>query len=314
MKKILVCLGILFLGLIISGCNIIEDDVNQTKVVNVIMPTGTPSLALATYVEEATANKTANVEIVAGSDPLLAAFSSKSHDVIVAPVNLGAKMYQTYGDYILYKAFVWGNLYLASKKSLNSIEELNGKTVVVFGKNSTPDIVFKAILKNYPELNVNIEYAQDVSEANTMLVSNQAEIIVSAEPSLSKLKSKLNLSVIDLQQVWAEMTGSASYPQAGIFVKKSEVNKKYIKDALAVMKDAIESAILDPNQTAAAAVNIHASFASLGTETLAASIPNCHYQLLASDQAAVNYYLQMMIDLGFGKQMGEVLPDDEFFY
>ncbi len=314
MKKILLIFSILLLVGIITSCNIVNDDASKTRPVSVIMPTGTPALGLATYALEATNDGSAKVEIVAGSDPLLAAFASKSHDIIVAPVNLGAKMYQTYGDYILYKTFVWGNLYLASKAPLNSIEELNNKTVVVFGKNSTPDIVFKAILKNNPELNVNLEYVTDVSEANTMLVSGKAEIIISAEPSLSKLKSKFNLSIIDLQLVWEKMTGNASYPQAGIFVKKEEVNRKYMKDALAKMKDAIALTITNPTITAEAAVNIHTSFASLGKETLISAIPNCHYQLLESDKEAVNYYLQMMIDLGFGKQMGEVMPDDEFFY
>lgn len=313
MKKLLLLIGILFLGLMFTSCTVVDDS-EDDKNVSVIMPTGTPALALATYVEEVQTNNTAQVEIVAGSDPLLAAFSNKSHDIIVAPVNLGAKMYQTYGDYILYKTFVWGNLYLASKNQISSIADLNDKTVVVFGQNSTPDIVFKAILKNHPELNVTLTYASDVSEANTMLVSNQAEIIVSAEPSLSKLKTKFDLSIIDLQSVWQEMTGNASYPQAGIFVKREEVSKKYMQNALTKMKESITSAISNPEQTANAAVNIHTSFASLGVDTLKAAIPNCHYQLLESDKEAVNYYLQMMIDLGFGKQMGETLPNDEFFY
>ena len=37
-------------------------------------------------------------------------------------------------------------------------------------------------------------------------------------------------------------------------------------------------------------------------------------KLLESDKEAVNYYLQMMIELGFSKQMGEKLPVDEFYY
>ena len=310
MKKIILSLFIFILALTVTSCNVIEGEGVKDEL-TLIMPTGTPALALSEY---AMTNDYVKAEVVAGSDPLVAAFTSKSHDVIVAPVNLGAKMYSVYQEYVLYKTFVWGNLYLASKGELNSFKELDGKTVVAFGKNSTPDIVMQSLLKYHSDINVKVEYVSDVSEANTLLASGKAEIIVTAEPSISKLKSKLNLSVLDLQDEWAKMTGNESYPQAGIFVRKSITGKKYIKDALNDMKEAVLNANLNPSNCASYAVKLHASFASLGEQTLISAIPNCHYQILESDKEAVNYYLQMMIDLGFSKQMGGSLPVDEFYY
>lgn len=310
MRKIILSLFIFMLGLVVTSCSVTFVDGEQ-KEVSVIMPTGTPALALAEF---AMTNDYVKAEVVAGSDPLVAAFTSKSHDVIVAPVNLGAKMYSVYQEYVLYKTFVWGNLYLASKGELNSFEDIDGKKVVAFGKNSTPDIVMQALLKYHSDINVTVEYVSDVSEANTLLASGKAEIIVTAEPSISKLKSKLNLSVLDLQEEWAKMTGNESYPQAGIFVKKSVMNKKYVKDALNDMKEAVINANANPSNCAEHAVGLHASFESLGKEVLTNAIPNCHYQILESDKEAVNYYLQMMIDLGFSKQMGGSLPVDEFYY
>lgn len=310
MKKLFLSLAILFLGLLMTGCIIVDEDGNKEDL-TMIMPTGTPALALAEY---AMTNEYVKAEVVAGSDPLVAAFTSKSHDVIVAPVNLGAKMYSVYQEYVLYKTFVWGNLYLASKGELNSFKELDGKKLVAFGKNSTPDIVMQALLKHHSDINVTVEYVSDVSEANTLLASGKAEIIVTAEPSISKLKSKLNLSVLDLQEEWAKMTGNESYPQAGIFVKKSITNKKFIKDSLNEMKETVLNANANPNICADYAVELHTSFASLGKDVLVTAIPNCHYQVLESDKEAVNYYLQMMIDLGFSKQMGGSLPVDEFYY
>lgn len=310
MKKIILSLFIFVLALVVTSCTITEDNGIEEEL-SIIMPTGTPALALAEF---AMTNDYVKEEVVAGSDPLVAAFTSKSHDVIVAPINLGAKMYATYQEYVLYKTFVWGNLYLASKNPINSFKELDGKKVIAFGKNSTPDIVMQALLKHHSDINVTVDYVADVSEANTLLASGKAEIIVTAEPSISKLKSKLNLSVLDLQEEWAKMTGNESYPQAGIFVKKSVMNKKYVKDALNDMKEAVINANANPSNCAEYAVGLHTSFESLGKEVLTNAIPNCHYQILESDKEAVNYYLQMMIDLGFAKQMGGSLPVDEFYY
>ncbi len=310
MKRLFLSLAILIIGFFMTSCTITNGEGYQDEL-TMIMPTGTPALALSEF---AMTNDYVKAEVVAGSDPLVAAFTSKSHDVIVAPVNLGAKMYSVYQEYVLYKTFVWGNLYLASKGTLNSFKDLDGKTVVAFGKNSTPDIVMQALLKHHSDINVTVEYVSDVSEANTLLASGKAEIIVTAEPSISKLKSKLNLSILDLQDEWAKMTGNESYPQAGIFVRKSITGKKYIKDALNEMKETILNANQNPGVCASYAVELHQSFKSLGVETLTSAIPNCHYQIIEQEKEAVNYYLQMMIDLGFSKQMGGSLPVDEFYY
>lgn len=308
MKKIILILVLFIMSIGIASCDVIV--VDSSKDVTIIMPTGTPSLALAKYAS----SSDVKAEIVSGSEGLVAAFTNKSHDFIVAPINLGAKMYQTNGSYILYKTFVWGNLYVASKKQITSINDLNGKEVVVFGQNSTPDIVFKSILKNNPELDIKVTYVSDVTSANSLLASSKADYVLSAEPSLTKLKSKFDLYTIDLQEVYAEMTGTSSYPQAGIFVKKELINKEHIKTALEKMSSSIKDAINNPSECATFAVLLHESFKTIGEADLTKAIPNCHYGLLESDKEAVLYYLQTMKDLGFGKQMGENLPDENFFY
>jgi NitT/TauT family transport system substrate-binding protein len=191
---------LLIVGLFVVSCDLGGTTENpDDKKVSIIMPTGTPALGLAEYAVDAKEDENITIDIVAGSDPLMAAFVNKSYNVIVAPVNLGAKMFKQYEEYVLYSTFVWGNLYIASKQQINSFEDLDGKTVVAFGKNSTPDIVMQALLKHHKDINVTLEYVSDVSEANTLLAGNQDKIIVTAEPSITKLKSKFNLSIIDLQ-------------------------------------------------------------------------------------------------------------------
>ena len=312
MKKILLTLFILLSLLAFSACKAQEEE--SLREVSVIMPTGTPALGLATYANTASKDGSAKVEVVGGADLLKTAFINKTHDIIVAPVNLGAMMYNTYESYVLYKAFVWGNLYLVSKNTLTGINDLNGKTVVVFGQNSTPDIVFRAILASYSDVSLNIEYTDDVSSANTMLVSGKAEYIISAEPSLTKIKGKLaGASVIDLQEEWKKLSGSSSYPQAGIFVNKEVLNDKSVVKALEKMTESVKDANKNPSKCAENAVELHESFATLTKEVLEASIPNCHFDILESDKDAVNFYLQKMIDLGFSKQVGGKLPSEGFF-
>ena len=310
MKKILLILCLFIFGMTFTSCTISQD--KDLEKVSVIMPTGTPALGLAEAANDLIKNGN-TVEITAGADLLVAAFTQANYDIIVAPVNLGSKFYNTNQKYGLFKTFVWGNLYLASKKEISSLNELDGKEVVVFGKNSTPDIVFRTLINNIEGLNVNLKYVSDVSEANALLVSNQADYVISAEPALSKLKMNLNLSVIDLQKEWQKLTGFSSYPQAGIFVKIDKYNDVNIKAALTKLHNSVNSAILNPEKAASEAVQLHNSFKTLGVEVLTKAIPNCNYFILDNEIKEVAYYLQTMIDLGFSAQVGGKLPDAAFY-
>ena len=103
MRKLFLSLAILIIGIFMTSCTITNGEGYQDEL-TMIMPTGTPALALSEF---AMTQENVKAEVVAGSDPLVAAFTSKSHDIIVAPVNLGAKMYSVYQEYVLYKTFVF---------------------------------------------------------------------------------------------------------------------------------------------------------------------------------------------------------------
>lgn len=306
MKKLILFVLSLVTVFTLASCKV------KTQEVNIICPSGTPLLSIVNYMDE---HKEAKVEVAQGSDPLVAAFAKDYYDVIVAPVNLGAKFYNANGNYVLAKTIVWGNLYIASKNDMTSFDDLNGKKLVVFGKNSTPDIIVKAILQSKTSLNVEIEYVADVAEANTLLVSGRAEYIVTAEPSISKIKDAKGLKTLDLQEEYSKISGTRSYPQAGIFVLKSKKNDRLIKSVVSSLIESVDLTNKEPNVTAVKAAELNDTFKTLGSEALAKAIPNCHFMTLNRKQEieAVNKYLQLMIDLGFSKQVGDKLPDEEFF-
>ena len=96
MKKIVLCFMLIIVGLLVVSCDLGSTENPEDKKVSIIMPTGTPALGLAEYAVDAKEDENITVDIVAGSDPLMAAFVNKSYNVIVAPVNLGAKMFKQY--------------------------------------------------------------------------------------------------------------------------------------------------------------------------------------------------------------------------
>ena len=93
MKKVLFTLLVLLSLFMFVGC---AKEKEEYEKISVIMPTGTPALALANYVKEAVDTDSADVSLVAGADLLKSAFINKDKDIIVDPVNLGAMMYNIY--------------------------------------------------------------------------------------------------------------------------------------------------------------------------------------------------------------------------
>lgn len=305
-------LSLFLLSLCLFSCNqgISSSTNNVPSVINIIAPQGTPSLGLANFYNEK--NNYTTFDIKAGADALVAAFTSTNYDIIVAPTNLGAKLYNANKKFVLYNTIVWGNLYLATTNSdINSFKDLNNKSVTLFGKNSTPDIVMKSLIKYY-NINVELKYVDDVSNANAMLKTNKVDTIVSAEPSISKIGSTINdLKIIDLQDEFSKIFNKGSYPQASIFVRNEKKNE--LKDTLIKMKQSIIDT-KNIEQTADNALLMHESFSSLGKEALMKAIPNCHFGIEDNQKDAIENYFNKMSELGLGAQFGEKLPDEEFYF
>lgn len=298
---------ILFSMLLMVGC--IDD---SSKKVSVIVPTGTPSLGIANVLNDKTL---VDANIVSGSDPLIAAFTNASYDVVVAPVNLGAKLYNSNENfsYILYKTIVWGNYYLVSNEEIETLENLEGKTVLVFGMNSTPDVVLRTLI-SAKNINVNLEYVDDVTTANSYLLLGKADIIVSAEPSLTKISANKNFYILDLQKQWQQLTGRYSLPQAGIFIKKNIKDEKYLKSVLDKMIESVQMASTKPNVLVANAINVDENLAKIGEETLQKAIGNCNLRVEETDKEAIEFYFSQVIKLGIGATVGGKLPDEGFYY
>jgi len=126
---------LLTLSVLLFGCQ------KETDVLTIMVPSGSPALAQI-YLQQNVEQY--RVDVVNGADGLLYAFGSASHDVIFAPTNLGAKLYQSGMNYLFAGTVVWGNYYLIAKnQSTFDIASLEGKNVVVFGQNQTSDIILR---------------------------------------------------------------------------------------------------------------------------------------------------------------------------
>lgn len=310
-RKILLSMFIAVIAAItLSSCGGISV-IGQKEKISLIAPTGTPTLILGESIEEYGAVDT---QIVNGPTALGAEFAKGQKDIIVAPVNLGAKLAASSEDfkYVLFSTIVWCNYYIVSTEEISNFAQLDGKDVTVFGLNSTPDIVFKSLVKHH-NITPNVEYVASVNDANSALLTNKANIIVSAEPALSALLTKGSYHVYSLAEAWTEMAGfdGADVPQAAIFVKKDSIDKT--EAFLNKVVENINNVLENKEEAVQAAKRVDAMLAP-SEQVLVEAIERCNFKIVENEQESINIYFNKIIELGLGASIGGKLPDEEFYY
>jgi len=272
-----------------------------------MVPSGSPALAQI-YVQ---AEGYHHIDIVNGADPLIAAFGSGSHDVIFAPTNLGAKLIASGCDYVFAGAVVWGNYYLVSTgKAAFDVASLEGAGIVAFGPNQTSDIILRHILESNG-ITATITYVDAVATAAAMFAADPTLIVLTAEPSLSAIRASVaGVQVIDLQTAYAILHGSASYPQAGIFMKTG-LDESRVERFLSDLSASVAAVNGDPAAAAAEASALGFGFTEA---VMASAIPGSHLEFVSAVAArtALETYFAVILAMN-PALIGGTLPGEGFY-
>ena len=219
MKKLFKYLLCFMMLTTVVGCSGGTNSSDESDTANILCPVGAPSLAFVSEYENITEN--GKIDFVNGSDQLVAELSkdNSEYDIIVAPINLGAKLIASdQSDYRIQAVITWGNLYLVgtSKEALSQTGEL-----ALFGEGAVPQLIVEA---TNIETSLTPTYYQSATLVQQQLLAGNVQVGLLAEPlasaTIAKAKqSGLELSIItDLQESY----GEDGYPQAAIFVKEGK--------------------------------------------------------------------------------------------
>lgn len=260
------------------------------------------SYSIQTYLEE--------------SDSLVSAFTAEMAEVIIAPTNVGAIVYQQQVPYQLAATLGWGNLYLISHENL-SIDELAGRKITAFEEGSTSDLLLQMILKEKGLLDqVEIEYLSNASDVQVMYEAGETNLAVISEPSLSTLNKKVETMnvIVDFQKVYSEWYGGNSYPQASLFIHKDliENHQEVIEPLLAQIEASIEFANESPDEMGAELIKMEFD---LPQDIVNEAVFNSNLMFKTAEEAKeeIELYLQKLYDFDV-KTVGGNLPNEDFYY
>lgn len=304
MKKILSFIFILISMLVLAGCG--EEETTKYKV---LLPSGTPLMAIGNLLDDENFDFT----IVNGQDPLMEGFTKEEYDMIIAPLNLGTKLYIANKSVYKMKAIITtNNTYIISKEPINSIEDINEKKVLGFGNGSTPSLALNAII-DYKKLNVSVEYRSSASDVALEYTSANTEFdyFLSAEPNITTLKNKTQKEIYTLSLADVLKDEVSVLIQACLFINpNSNVSEK----AIAKIENNISKMNEKPAEYAASVEKKNNFFTNLGKEVIEKAIPNCNITYLSSKehQKEISEYYALLNKFQAAVLNGAT-PDEDFF-
>ncbi|MDR1570886.1 MAG: ABC transporter substrate-binding protein [Oscillospiraceae bacterium] len=126
---------------------------------------------------------------LAGSpDEIVAAIASGSADIAAAPTNLAATLYNKLdGDVRLLALNTLGVLHiLENGDSIQSVSDLDGRTLALSGQGAMPEYVTDYIIKQN-SINVTLEYKAEHAELATLAAAGELDLVMLPEPFATSL-------------------------------------------------------------------------------------------------------------------------------
>ena len=246
MKKYLAILVTVIL--IVSLCALCACDNGDE--LTLYVPDGAPALSVAKIINDKSVGKQPVKAVVTTGEDVVAKCGSGEAEMAVLPTNAAVKICNQRNDYCLFSVNVYGVLYIVGTERIDSISDLQGKTLHSIGLGNTPEYVFKTIcdvqnVKYTGENAIDIQYKADASAINPLILNGSAKFALIGEPAVTQLitnAQKKNIEVntlFDLQELWQRATGSEvkGYPQASMIVKKDLLTDKFAKELTTALSE-----------------------------------------------------------------------------
>ena len=287
---------------------------------------GPTSIGLVHMMEDAGQSDTYEFTIAAAADELLASMVSEQLDIALLPANMASILYnKTEGGVSVIDINTLGVLYLISgDSSISSWNDLEGKTIYLTGKGTTPDYVLQYLLKEQANRNgfsadsVTLEYKSEATEIAALLKENPDAVGLLPQPFAAAAMSQnevLNI-VFDMTAEWDAIQGAGgSRLVTGVTVVRNDFLKEHPESVDDFLKSHESSAALANSEAdATAALVVKAGI--IEKESIAQkALPYCSIVYIDGEEmkSALSGYLHVLFEQN-PKSVGGALPSDDFYY
>lgn len=277
-------------------------------------PTGMGAAWLMDQNEQGLSANSYNFTIAGAPDVLTGQLISGDMDMAALPTNAISTLYnKTEGKITVLGVNALGVLYvLENGDRINSVADLEGKTILASGQGSTAEYVLNYILEQNG-VSAEIFWASEHSEAATLALSGEYDIVMLPEPFVTTVTTKNGSFrvALDLTREW-EALGGGELTMGGIAVR-TEFLEAHPDAVKAFVKEYADSVAFTNAQPADAAKLI-AKYEIAAEEIAKNAIPRCNIVWLHGE----NYKAKLENFLGVVYEanpagIGGKMPGDDFY-
>ena len=241
-------------------------------------------------------------------------------DIACVPANLAATLYQqTEGEVVTLGINTLGVLYIVENgNAVQSLADLEGKTMVASGKDSTPEYALRYLLEENgvdPDTGVVIDWKNEHSECVSALASGAATIALLPQPFVTVAESKMPelRTALDLTEQWDALdNGSALI--TGVVVARRDVVKAH-PQAVERFLEQYAASVDWVNANTADAAALIGEYGIVDAAVAEKALPACNIVCITGSEMKekLSGYLQVLCDAS-ADSVGGAMPGDDFYY
>lgn len=284
---------------------------------------GPTALGMLKIMEDAEAGTTANnykFTIAGAADEITASIIKGDIPIAAVPCNLASVLYnKSKGGVTMLGINTLGVLYIVETgETVQSVEDLRGKTIYSTGKGTTPEYTLNWLLKSAgmePGKDVTVEYKSEATEVAAILSQTENAVAMLPQPYVTTVLNSNEKAriALDITQEW-EALNEGSTVVTGVVV----ANTKYLSENPDVVNAFLEEYVASAAYTVEnvdAAAALSEKFDIFKAPIARKAIPYCNIVLIEGDEmkAKANAYLNVLFEQN-PASVGGALPEDNFFY
>ena len=263
-----------------------------------------------------------HVTMTGANDEVVAAVSNGEADIACVATNLAATLYnKTEGGVKVLAVNTLGVLsILTNGGSLNTVADLQGKTIYSPGQGANPEYILRYVLQGNgldPDQDVTIQFVGEGSELMTVWQNDPEAVIMAPQPVATALlmQNEGAAKAFDMTEEWDKIAGGNSTLMMGCVIVRTAFLNEHPEAVTGFLTDyaaSIETARTDLEGTAA----LCEQYGIIPKAPLAMkAIPQCGLTYVAGEEmkTQLSGYLTVMFEAN-PKSVGGKLPADDFYY
>lgn len=265
-----------------------------------------------------------NFSITAATDEVSAALIQGKTDIAAVPANLASVLYNnTDGGVQVLAINTLGVLYIVENgDSVQSAQDLRGKTIYSSGKGTTPEYALNYILRENgidPASDVTIEWKSEQAECLSAIQNEANAIAMLPQPFVTTAQTQNpDLRVaLDLTAEWEKLQADSDTPSSlvtGVVVARTDFVEEH-PEAVAAFMNHYQESVDYVNDNVGDAAKLVGNYEIVTAEVAEKAIPECNIVFISGDEMKekLSGYLTVLFEQN-AESVGGALPDDAFYY